>query len=263
MPKDVADSDEFRGARFTRVDLSGATLRDVDLTDAKIVDAVLVNTDVSGLIIGMRVNGVDVAPLVEAELDRRHPERVVMRASTASACATAGRRSRRCGTRRSNSRRDSLNTRHQRVDNEWSLVETLRHLIFVTDATTTSCGRPAARMVGTVRFMDEQCGHHRRQDLETTWRPVGDLLGRRRTTISTTSVAGAAAPTPGVRRSARALPVRGVPARRQAVHAHWSGRARPRRAPGVRAASPPDRQSRPGRLEGATGSCPNRRSRPG
>lgn len=84
MPKDLADSDEFRGAQLTRVDFSGATLRDVDLTDAKIVDAVLVNADVSGLIIGLRVNGVDVAPLVEAELDRRHPERVVMRSTTAS-----------------------------------------------------------------------------------------------------------------------------------------------------------------------------------
>ena len=48
----------------------------------------------------------------------------------------------------------------------------------------------------------------------------------------------------------RALPVRRLPAGRQAVHAHRAGRARPRRAPGVRAAPPPDRQPRPGRVEG-------------
>lgn len=135
MPKDVVDTDEFRGARFTRVDLSGVTLRDVDLTDARVIDAVLVNTDVSGLIVGMRVNGVEVAPLVEAELDRRHPERVVMRATTAS------------GLREGWAAVEAMwaptmelaaqlpeTTRHQRVDDEWSLVETLRHLIFVTDA---------------------------------------------------------------------------------------------------------------------------------
>jgi len=135
MPKDVVDSDEFRGARFMRVDLSGATLRDVDLTDAKIVDAVLVNTDVSGLIIGMRVNGVDVAPLVEAELDRRHPERVAMRATTASGLREgwAAVEAMWAPTIELAERLPEP-VRHQRVDDEWSLVETLRHLIFVTDA---------------------------------------------------------------------------------------------------------------------------------
>jgi hypothetical protein len=131
----VANTDEFRGARFHRVDLSGATLRDVDLTGARLLDAVLVDADVSGLITGMRVNGVEVAPLVEAELDRRHPERVKLRATDPAGLrdgwATVEDMWRPTIA-------DALRlpeaTRQQRVDDEWSLVETLRHLVFVIDA---------------------------------------------------------------------------------------------------------------------------------
>jgi uncharacterized protein YjbI with pentapeptide repeats len=43
MVQEVTGSDEYRGARFTRVDLSGAVLRDVDLTGARFLDAVLVD----------------------------------------------------------------------------------------------------------------------------------------------------------------------------------------------------------------------------
>jgi len=40
MTRKLSESDEFRGARFTRVDLSGATFRPVDLTGARNVDAI-------------------------------------------------------------------------------------------------------------------------------------------------------------------------------------------------------------------------------
>lgn len=71
------------GARFHDVDLAGADFRLVDLTGARIRGAVLVDVDISGYIINLRVNGVDVAPLVEAELDRRHPDRAKMRPADA------------------------------------------------------------------------------------------------------------------------------------------------------------------------------------
>ena len=38
--------------------------------------------DIDGVIDGLRVNGVEVAPLVEAELDRMYPERTKSRPST-------------------------------------------------------------------------------------------------------------------------------------------------------------------------------------
>jgi hypothetical protein len=58
-------------ARFHDVDLTNARFHLVDLTGVMIRGAALVNVDISGEIKNLRVNGVDVVPLVEAELNRR------------------------------------------------------------------------------------------------------------------------------------------------------------------------------------------------
>ena len=61
------------GARFHDVDLTNARFHLVDLTGVMIRGAALVNVDLSGEINNLRVTGVDVVPLVEAELNRRLP----------------------------------------------------------------------------------------------------------------------------------------------------------------------------------------------
>ena len=71
------------GARFRDVDLTNARFHLVDLTEVMIRGAALVDVDVSGEIENLRVNGVDVVPLVEAELNRRYPDRVKMRPTDA------------------------------------------------------------------------------------------------------------------------------------------------------------------------------------
>jgi uncharacterized protein YjbI with pentapeptide repeats len=135
MAKEVAASREWTGARFTDVDLAGAVFRDVNMSGVTIADALLVGADISGEIAGMRVNGVEVAPLIEAELDRRAPERVLLRAPD-----LAGLRDGWTAVERlweptmALARTLPEATRRQRVGDEWSLVETLRHLVFVTDA---------------------------------------------------------------------------------------------------------------------------------
>ena len=70
-------------ARFHDVDLAGADFRLADLTGVRIRDALLMNMDISGQISNLRVNGVDVVPLVEAELNRRYPDRAKMRPADA------------------------------------------------------------------------------------------------------------------------------------------------------------------------------------
>jgi hypothetical protein len=45
--------------------------------------AALLNVDMNGEIENLRVNGVDVVPLVEAKLSRRYPDRVKMRPTDA------------------------------------------------------------------------------------------------------------------------------------------------------------------------------------
>jgi hypothetical protein len=123
------------GARFHDVDLSGARFHLVDLTGAKISGSALADVDISGRISNLRVNGVDVVPLVEAELDRRYPDRAKMRPADADGYREAWdileRLWRQTVERARGMPPDLL---HERADGEWSFIETLRHLLFATDA---------------------------------------------------------------------------------------------------------------------------------
>lgn len=47
----------------------------MNLAGAKVIEATLVNARFCGLIHGLVVNDVEVAPLIRAEMDRRCPER--------------------------------------------------------------------------------------------------------------------------------------------------------------------------------------------
>ncbi len=137
--------EDLTGSRFEDVYLTDARFRDVDLTNARfhLVDltgvvvrgAALVNVDISGEVENLRVNGVDVAPLVEAELNRRYPDRVKMRPADADGFREAwdilGRLWEQTVERARGMTPELL---HERVDGEWSFIETLRHLVFATDA---------------------------------------------------------------------------------------------------------------------------------
>ncbi|MEY2571082.1 MAG: hypothetical protein QOE63_1432 [Acidimicrobiaceae bacterium] len=131
----VGDDGEHRPDELADADLSGAVFRNVNLRGAKMVDVVLTNADLSGLIDGLRVNGVEVAPLVEAELRRLHPDREALLADDPAGLQRAWATVEQlwAGTIQ---RAQQLpeHKLHERVDGEWSLIETLRHLLFVTDA---------------------------------------------------------------------------------------------------------------------------------
>ncbi|HLJ98988.1 MAG TPA: pentapeptide repeat-containing protein, partial [Streptosporangiaceae bacterium] len=129
-------SQQLRGARLDAADLRGARFTDCDLTGLTIRDGWLVDVSVSGYLRNVTVNGVDVTDFVSAELDRRHPERVQFRAVRtaddmralwdtverlwAGAVTRAGRLP------------DAAVA--EQVNEEWSFQQTLRHLIFITDA---------------------------------------------------------------------------------------------------------------------------------
>ena len=137
--------ENMSGSRFEDVYLTGARFHDVDLTDARfnLVDltgvvirgARLVDLEMTGEIGNLTVNGVDVAPLVEAELDRRHPGRAQMRPADADGYRAAWEILeplwRQTVERARGMAPEQL---HERVDGEWSFIETLRHLVFATDA---------------------------------------------------------------------------------------------------------------------------------
>jgi hypothetical protein len=126
------------GARFHDVVLTGAQFRLVDLTGVKVRNALLANMELAGKIENLRVNGVDVVPLVEAELDRRYPDRARMRPLDASGFREAWDILERLwGQTVDRARTLDPGLLHERVDDEWSFVETLRHLVFATDAWVT------------------------------------------------------------------------------------------------------------------------------
>jgi uncharacterized protein YjbI with pentapeptide repeats len=131
----ASDGMDCRGKRLDNADFSGARLHSPNFEGTRITDGWLRNADISGYIDGLRVNGVEVAALVEAELDHRFPERVKLRAADPQGLAEAWIMIEdiwRTTIVRARTLPELL--LFERVDGEWSFVETLRHLIFATDA---------------------------------------------------------------------------------------------------------------------------------
>jgi hypothetical protein len=130
-------------ATFTQVRLNGARLRDVDLTGvdvraaylegARLRGVELVDVEVYGELQNVSVNGVDIGPLVEAELNRRMPERAKMNPRDPDGFKEAWEVLERLwqGTvERASALPEEL--LHRNVDDEWSFIQTLRHLSFAT-----------------------------------------------------------------------------------------------------------------------------------
>jgi hypothetical protein len=120
---------------FIGQDLSGADFREVNLSGARMRGVLLIGADIDGVISGLTVNGVEVAPLIEAELNRLHPERTALRPATPAQAldAVAVVDTLWAGTI-SRVRSMAGGTADRSVGGEWSVTETLRHLVFVTDA---------------------------------------------------------------------------------------------------------------------------------
>ncbi|MGY0003280.1 DinB family protein [Micromonospora sp. I033] len=125
---------DLSGTEFRAVDLSGARFRGVDLSGATMRGVELVGVDIHGDIENLTINGVDVGPLVEAELDRRYPDRARMRPTDPAGFRAAWDILERLwGETVERARRLRPELLHESVDGEWSFIETLRHLVFATD----------------------------------------------------------------------------------------------------------------------------------
>src|SRR5258708_6398787 len=68
-------------ARFEDQDLTDAEFRECDLTRARLIGVVMQDAVIDGLVSNLVVNGVEVTSYVEAELDRRHPVRLLIRSA--------------------------------------------------------------------------------------------------------------------------------------------------------------------------------------
>lgn len=120
--------------------MTDAEFRECDLTRARLVGVVMQDVVIDGLVSNLVVNGVEVMSHVEAELDRRHPVRPLIRSADPADLRSAERQL-RTGWAATVSRLDEMppGSEHQRVGGEWSAVETLRHLVFVHDSWFRRC----------------------------------------------------------------------------------------------------------------------------
>src|ERR1700754_3909698 len=113
--------------RFDNEDLTGAEFRERDLSGARLVGVVMEGAEIDGVVTNLVVNGVQVMPYVEAELDRRHPVRLLMRSGEPSDLQEAWRQlTADWATTTERVRSMPAGSEHRCVDGEWSMVETLR-----------------------------------------------------------------------------------------------------------------------------------------
>lgn len=130
------DSDRFRDALIRQSDVSGLEIRDCWFEERlKIVDCFGRDVYLAGDFGRVVVNDVDVTAYVEAELDRAEPNRVLAReARTADeirAAWAAIESTWSATTELVRALPEEL--LHERVDDEWSFIETLRHLLYASD----------------------------------------------------------------------------------------------------------------------------------
>jgi hypothetical protein len=143
MPDFIGE--DLSGSRFERVNLTGAEFRACDIVDTRfrgvemsgvvMRGVALYDVDIYGEIGSLTINGVDVGRLVNAELDRRYPERAKMRPTDPAGFRRAWDVVERLwGDTVERARHADPELLHESVDGEWSFIETLRHLVFATDS---------------------------------------------------------------------------------------------------------------------------------
>ncbi|MDC5696866.1 DinB family protein [Intrasporangium calvum] len=126
---------EFEGATFIRSSFRGATLRFSDVTGVTMrsVDVDGLDIDSHDLFFGsLFVNGVDVVPLVDAELNRQFPGRELQKAKTPEGLRDGWAAVQTAWSQTVEGTGLELVDAH--VEDEWSLAQTLRHLVLATDA---------------------------------------------------------------------------------------------------------------------------------
>jgi DinB superfamily/Pentapeptide repeats (9 copies) len=125
---------DLSGARVEDADFSNARLHAPNFEGARITDAWFYNADISGDLEGLRLNGIEVAPLVESERARLFPELTRLRATDPQGIADAwAMLEAHWQATVARARELDPTSLDVRVDDEWSFIETLRHLVLATD----------------------------------------------------------------------------------------------------------------------------------
>jgi DinB superfamily/Pentapeptide repeats (8 copies) len=159
-------------ARFEDQDLTDAEFRECDLTRARLIGVVMQDAVIDGLVSNLVVNGVEVTSYVEAELDRRHPVRLLIRSADPVDLLQASQQL-RADWAATLERLGGLpeGSEYQRVGGEWSAVETLRHLVFVHDSWFRRCCLGSTRLFTAIGLATEFVPDQEEQGLDRAAAP--------------------------------------------------------------------------------------------
>lgn len=125
--------------RYVDEDLHDTEFRECDLTGARLIGVLMQDAVIDGLVTNLVVNGVEVTGYVEAELDRRHPVRVLIRSEEPAELREAARQLRAGWAATIERIRRTPGIERRSVNDEWSAAQTMRHLVFVHDSWFRRC----------------------------------------------------------------------------------------------------------------------------
>jgi DinB superfamily/Pentapeptide repeats (8 copies) len=126
---------DLSGSTFEVVDLSRARFKNVVLSDAVLRGVWGEKVEIDGDFESLTFNGIDLIPLWHAEMLRLHPEYAQLTPTDADGYRAAWPMlEHRWEETVARARRLPEELLHERVDGEWSFIETQRHLVMATDA---------------------------------------------------------------------------------------------------------------------------------
>lgn len=141
---------DFSEAVFWGVDLTNATLRDVNFTGARMKNVWLIDVDIDGLVDRLVVNGVDVTTYVN-EHDAWYPLRGMLRPTDIGGVRAALEALDAAWASTIHRARALTDVQlHEPVGGEWSFVQTQQHLVFGVDKWFSSplLGQATFRSIG-------------------------------------------------------------------------------------------------------------------
>ena len=126
---------DFGGQDLRRIFVRNADMQGGGITECRLRGVDIWNVEIHGELKNVIINDVDVAPLIEAELDRRDPDRAKMRPDSPEGFREAWAiLEQRWAATVERARAFTEDQLHRENDGEWSFIQTLRHLCFAPDA---------------------------------------------------------------------------------------------------------------------------------
>jgi hypothetical protein len=132
------------------------------------------DAEIDGLITNLVVNGVEVTGYVEAELDRRHPVRVLIRSEDPADLLRGGRQLQDDWAVTVDRLRETPGIEHRTVNGEWSAMQTMRHLIFVHDSWFRRCVLGSTRRFTPIGLAPDFVPDREEQGLDLSAEPTLD-----------------------------------------------------------------------------------------